>query len=68
MGRDKSKDDNYFNCNQEHELNYVSGLYVQKQKVYDFLKESCKNGTIKYMTHKALYQLIKDKLGYEIPN
>lgn len=26
MSRDKAKDDKYFNCQQEHELEYVSSL------------------------------------------
>ncbi len=67
MGRDKSKDDEYFNCSQEHEFNYVSGLYEDKNKVYDFLKDKCKDGTIKYSRHYKVYELIEKELGYPIP-
>lgn len=41
MGRDKSKDDKYLNCSEEYELNYVAGLYTDRQRVYDFLKKKC---------------------------
>lgn len=68
MARDKAKDDTYFNCSQESELNYVSGLYSNKTSVYNLLKQACANNAIKYSTHKQVYQLIKDKLGYELPN
>ena len=68
MGIDKGKDDKYFNCSQEHEFKYVSELYDDKDSVYNFLKEKCKNGNIKYSTHSEVYQMIKDELGYPIPN
>lgn len=68
MARDKAKDDKYFNCNQEHELNYVSGLYNQKQVVYDFLVKKCRDNAIRYSTHKDIYYLIKEHLGYQIPD
>ncbi len=57
-------DHRHFNCNQEHELNYVSGLYEEKEEVYNFLIESCKNNDINYSTHEEVYNLIKNKLGY----
>ena len=68
MARDKSKDDKYLNCSQEYELNYVAGLYTDKQKVYDFLKKKCSEGKIKYSTHKRVYELIRRELGYSIPD
>jgi len=68
MARDKSKDDKYFNCNQEYELNYVAGLYVNRDIVKNFLKESCANNTIYHSTHAQVYKLIRDKLGYPIPD
>lgn len=68
MARDKSKDDRYFSCEQEHELKYVSGLYLQSHTVYTFLKQKCANNEIKYSTHRQVYQLIQDKLGFPIPN
>lgn len=67
MARDKSKDDRYFSCEQEHELKYVSSLYKEQQIVYNFLKQKCQDNTIKYFTHQKVYKLILDKLGYPIP-
>jgi len=68
MAKDKPKDDKLFNCSQEHELNYVASLYgINKQKVLDFLKKSCKDGKINNFTHKEVYKLIQDELGYPIP-
>lgn len=58
-----ASDHKHFNCSEEHEFTYVSSLYADSQKVYDFLKESCKNGKINYSTHTEVYQLIKDELG-----
>lgn len=68
MGRDKAKDDKYFNCSQQHEIDYVAGLYKEKEKVRNFLITKCKDGTIKNNTHKEVYQLIEKELGYPIPN
>lgn len=68
MGRNKAKDDKFFNCSQEHELEYVSGLYGgDKGKVYDFLKKKCVDGAIIYFTHMKVYELIEKELGYSIP-
>ncbi len=69
MARDKKKDDKFFNCSEEHEFAYVSGLYQNKSKVYDYLKKQCKpGGKISYSTHMEVYKMIKDDLGYPIPN
>lgn len=67
MGRDKSKDDKLFNCSQEYEYDYVSGLYSDSQIVYDFLQEKCADKTIYHSTHDEVYKLIEDELGYSIP-
>ncbi len=69
MARDKAKDDKYFNCSQEHELTYVSGLYDGEAEiiVYNFLIKSCKNGDIKYSTHMQVYELIEQHFGYPVP-
>lgn len=68
MARDKSKDDTFFNCSQEHEKKYVSGLYgVNSQTVYAFLEKKCADETIKYMTHSAVYKLIEKELGFSVP-
>lgn len=58
-----ASDHKHFNCSEEHEFKYVSGLYSDSNTVYDFLKESCKNGKIKYSTHQEVYLLIEDELG-----
>lgn len=67
MARDKAKDDKHFNCSQEHEFDYVSGLYSDSAGVYDFLKKQCINGNIHYSTHLEVYQMIQNELGYSIP-
>lgn len=67
LGRDLARDQKSFNCSQEHELDYVSGLYANKIEVYNFLVAACKNNLIKNSTHMQVYQLIKSRLGYEIP-
>ncbi|HLG39011.1 MAG TPA: hypothetical protein VI461_05045 [Chitinophagaceae bacterium] len=67
MTRDKSRDDKYFNCSEQHELDYVSGLYVQKYIVRDFLAEQCKNKHIGYSTYRQVYRLIESILKYPVP-
>lgn len=67
MGRDKARDDKYFNCSEQHEIDYVAGLYDESDKVRDFLVKKCADGTIHYSTNLQVYQLIKDVLGYDIP-
>jgi len=68
MARDKAKDDLMFNCNQEHEHSQVASHYgTNKEKVLNFLKESCARGDIYHFTHARVYQLIKEKLGFSIP-
>lgn len=42
MARDKAKDDKYFNCTQNHEADYVAGLYPHaKEQVKTFLASAC---------------------------
>lgn len=68
MDRNKPRDDEFFNCSQEHEYGYVSRLYdVNSKKVHEFLERRCKDGTIKYSKHKEVYKLIKNELGFTIP-
>lgn len=67
MARDMSRDHKYFNCKQEHELRYVSGLYPQSSVVHAFLKANCDNQKIHYSTHMEIYQLIEKELGFPIP-
>lgn len=70
MARDKTKDDKMFNCSQQHEHKYVTGLYsyYQQDQVSSFLKDGCSSNLIYNSTHKEVYELIKKKLGFEIPN
>lgn len=67
MARDKSRDDMFFSCSQDHELRYVASLYLDRNGVYDFLKRKCGDGTISYLRHMQVYQLIQRELGYPIP-
>jgi hypothetical protein len=67
MARDKAKDDKLFNCSQEHEFQYVSGLYSSIFRVLTFLKSNCADNTIKNLTHLEVYKLIQTKLGFPIP-
>lgn len=68
MARDKAKDDQLFNCKQSYELDQVASHYgLNKDKVLQFLRESCEKGGLYHSTHSKLYNLIKNKLGYSIP-
>lgn len=67
MSKNLGKDQKFFNCSEEHERKYVAGKYQDQERVLTFIKESCKNGKIKYSTHMQVYQLIKEELGLEIP-
>ena len=68
MGRNKSKDDKYFNCQQEHEDHYVANLYDDPKAVSNLLEKKCSNNEIKNSTHKEVYELIKNELGFPVPN
>lgn len=69
MARDKARDDKYFNCFQEHEVQYVCNLYpYDRERVRAYIKKSCSSGSLKYVTHKRLYELIQRDLGLSIPN
>jgi hypothetical protein len=70
MARDKSKDDKLFNCSQQHEHDYVAGLYsIEKRPgVRSFLINGCRNNVIYHCTHYKVYELIRANLGYPIPN
>lgn len=52
-----------FNYNQAHDVQYVSSLYLERQKVKECLKENCSDGTISQWSHKQLYDFL-DKLGF----
>lgn len=70
MARDKAKDDKLFNCSQQSEHEYVAGLYSVERKpsVRSLLSNSCASNAIYHSTHLQVYGLIKQKLGYELPN
>jgi hypothetical protein len=70
MARDKSKDDNLFNCAQDYEHNYVAGLYSldKRPNVRHFLLNGCASKLINHSTHHKVYQLIHQHLGYPIPD
>lgn len=70
MARDKRKDDQMFNCAQKHEHDYVVNLYhlLHRQKVSEFLTKGCINNVIRNCSHKKVYELIKQHLGYSIPD
>ena len=62
------QDQRLFNCSEEHEINYVAGLYgPNAAKVRMFLKLACADGRIKRSTHAEVYELIEKELGYPIP-
>ncbi len=69
MTEDKGKDDRLFNCAQKHEHDYVISRYTadKRARVETFLIQACKDNTISNSSHKKVYQLIKDKLGFAIP-
>lgn len=67
MEKDKARDDKFFNCSEQHEVDYVSGLYNDSEGVRNFLKKKCADGTIHYSTSLEVYKLIKKELGYDIP-
>lgn len=68
MGRDKAKDDELFNCSQQHEEDYVANLYPgHEDEVRELLQKLCLSGEIKNSSHMQVYQLIKSKLGLGIP-
>lgn len=55
-----TRDAKYFNCSEKHEADYVSGLYTDREGVKNFLKEKCKDGTIKYWTHEKLHAFLEE--------
>jgi len=69
MGRDKAKDNNLFNCSQDHELNQVAQHYGnQSSEVKDFLQNQCEIGEIKNLNHCDVYDKIKNEFDLDIPD
>lgn len=59
-----SKDYKYFNCSEQHEINYLASKFdAPKEEVISAIKKLCKEKKIHYSTHEeAENELIK--LGY----
>ena len=68
MAKDESKDYQFFECDQQQDLDYVAGLYDQKDQVYDLLHQEREKNTINYSTHVDIYELIETRLGYPVPS
>ncbi len=63
MARNKSKDDEMFNCSQDYELDQVASHYgSNKQQVIKMLEQACSDNLISGSTHKEVYELIEIKL------
>lgn len=67
MTRNKARDDKFFNCTDQHETDYIVGLYEDRDGVRDLLRRRCADNTIHYSTNLEVYKLIKSELGYDIP-
>jgi hypothetical protein len=67
MARDPEKDDQYFNCREIAELNYLAGLYEEALLVRKFIINRCQTGQISYRTHNDLFTLIEKELGFSKP-
>lgn len=55
-----NNDQKYFNCSEEHELDYVAEQYADTAAVKKWIKEKCADKTIHYSTHDRVYALLKD--------
>jgi len=67
MTKDESRDYQFFECYEQQDLDYVAGLYNDKEKVYDLLKTEREKNTINYSTHVDIYELIENRLGFPVP-
>ncbi len=55
-----TKEFEYFNCDEDYELDYVAGLFEETKKVKKWLEENCENNTINNTKHMDLYQMLID--------
>ena len=64
MARDKAKDDELFNCSEQHEIDYVVGLYpvADQDKVNNIITKACTNSTFSNSTHKSVFDHIDKEL------
>lgn len=67
MSKDKARDDKFFNCSEQHEVDYVAGLYEDSEAVRNLLKKRCADSTIHYSTSLEVYEIIKKELGFDVP-
>ncbi len=59
-----AKDSKFFNCSQDHEVEYLASKFVgDKKEIIAKIKELCKAGKIKYSTHQEAEQALIDA-GY----
>lgn len=64
MARDKAKDDEHFNCSEQHEKDYVASLYPDDaKKVREIIQQACADEVFKNSTHKEVYDYIDKKLS-----
>jgi len=68
MAKDETKDYQFFECEQQEDLDYVASLYAQQDRVYALLRQEREKKTIQYSTHVDIYELIETKLGYPVPS
>lgn len=59
------RDGKFFNCSEEHELNQVINKYKDKEKVKAFIREKCKDKTIRYWTHEKLAAYLAEN-GFQL--
>jgi len=53
------KDRKYFNCSEQHEINYLAGKFKEpKQDVVAKIKELCSSKKIHYSTHEEAENLL----------
>jgi len=54
-----NRDKKYFNCSQDHEINYLAGKFREpKHDVILKIKELCSSKKIHYSTHEEAEQLL----------
>lgn len=60
-----NRDNKFFNCSEEHELNYVAGKYEDREKVKEFIRQKCADKTIHYWTQEKLAQYLAEN-GFKL--
>lgn len=58
-GVDMGKDRNFFNCSEQHEIDYLASKFTgPKETVVSKIKELCKSKVIHYSTHHEAEQAL----------